>query len=69
MTARVSKNDDEEREARAAIEEWCLEWLGQVLPVTACKDYAMVELWDDKCVTVEHNTGLVKTIGKGGRHG
>jgi hypothetical protein len=27
------------------------------LPITNCKDFAMVELYDDRCVQVEANTG------------
>lgn len=27
------------------------------LEVTCCKDYSMIELWDDRCVQVEINTG------------
>lgn len=42
---------------RRHIEEWCLEHIGCVLPVTNIKDYAMVELWDDRAVQVEKNTG------------
>ena len=44
-----------------AIEAWCLEHIGQVLPVTATKDYGMLVLYDDRCIQVEMNTGrLVK---------
>lgn len=39
------------------IEAWCVQHLGQVLPVTATKDFHMVELWDDRCVEVITNTG------------
>jgi hypothetical protein len=39
------------------IEDWCLEHIGQVLPITCEKDYGMIELWDDRCVQVEINTG------------
>lgn len=46
-------------EQRALIDAWCLQHVGQVLPVTAQKDYAMIELWDDRAVAVEHNTGRV----------
>lgn len=42
---------------RAAIEDWCELHLGVRLEVTNVKDYAMVELWDDRAVRVEHNTG------------
>jgi hypothetical protein len=42
---------------RLYIEAWCLEHLGLVLPVTNVKDYAMIELWDDRAVQVITNTG------------
>lgn len=42
---------------RAYIEQWCLEHIGQVLPVTNVKDYGMIELWDDRAVQVIANTG------------
>lgn len=44
-------------EARKEIERWCEKHFGRVLPVTSQKDYGMVELWDDRCVQVEPNTG------------
>jgi hypothetical protein len=44
-------------EARKAIETWCEKHFGVVLPVTCRKDYQMVELWDDRAVQVEPNTG------------
>lgn len=44
---------------RAAIERWCLQHIGAVLPVTNEKDYGMVELWDDRAVQVEMNTGWI----------
>ena len=43
--------------ARIAVEKWCLKHLGTRLTVTNIKDYAMIELWDDRCVAVEPNTG------------
>lgn len=62
FTARVSSDGTERRdreaaEARVAIEDWCAIHVGRVLPVTNVKDYAMVELFDDRAVTVEQNTG------------
>lgn len=51
FTARAHYQD------RAAINEWCLEHIGQVLEVTATKDFGMVELWDDRAIQVETNTG------------
>lgn len=44
-------------EAQRHIEEWCQEHLGCVLPVTNIKDYGLTELWDDRAVQVERNTG------------
>lgn len=40
-----------------AIERWCLKQFGRKLPITNVKDYGMVELWDDRAVQVEANTG------------
>jgi hypothetical protein len=40
------------------IEKWCIEHIGKSLTITCEKDYAMVELWDDRCVQVVANTGL-----------
>lgn len=40
------------------IHQWCLKHIGRVLPVTACKDFNMIQLWDDRAVQVETNTGL-----------
>ena len=40
------------------IQRWCYEHVGEVLPVTATKDYQMVELWDDRAVQVLPNTGM-----------
>lgn len=55
FTARVF--GDQGAAARPAIEVWCQKHLGRVLPITNEKDYGMVELWDDRCVQVEPNTG------------
>lgn len=44
---------------RGIIETWCQEHIGTVLPITNVKDYGMVELWDDRCVQVIPNTGVV----------
>ncbi len=40
------------------IEKWCEIHLGCCLPVTCQKDGAMIELWDDRAVQIERNTGL-----------
>lgn len=57
FTARVSGRDAEE--AAAPIKRWCLEHIGQELPVTNVKDFGMWALYDDRCIAVEMNTGLV----------
>lgn len=63
MTARVSVGNalgraiDEAVKAEQAIRKWCVEHIGQELPVTSTKDFGMIELWDDRCVAVEANTG------------
>jgi hypothetical protein len=57
FTARIS--DEREPNALTAIQRWCHEHLGEVLPVTNVKDFGMVELWDDRAVTVEKNSGKV----------
>lgn len=39
------------------IERWCEQHIGVKLPVTNLKDYGMIELWDDRAVRVQINTG------------
>lgn len=56
FTARASVRSDA-AQAIAAIEKWCLQHIGVILPITNCKDYGMVELWDDRAVQVIKNTG------------
>ena len=57
MTARY----DNGAEQILLIQAWCKEHLGQELEVTNKKDYGMIELWDDRAITVETNTGRVLT--------
>lgn len=61
LTARVGCRDPsdpgEAPESLAAIEAWCLEHIGQVLPVTCQKDYGMFECWDDRSIQIITNTG------------
>lgn len=61
FTARVGPQKDvnDAIRSREAISAWCIRHLGRELPVTATKDFAMVELWDDRCVQVETNTGRI----------
>lgn len=50
-----------EREESVRVIQHIHDWLAQhelpPLPVTCYKDFGMVELWDDRCVQVETNTG------------
>jgi hypothetical protein len=46
-------------EMRGAIERWCHEHIGQKLPITNVKDFQLIEIWDDRAVAVEHNTGRI----------
>lgn len=61
FTARVfcRPSDDPHPAAHAqqVIEAYCLKHLGQVLPVTCVKDFAMIELWDDRAIQIIANTG------------
>jgi hypothetical protein len=44
-------------EQREKIREWCQKHIGTVLPVTCEKDFRLAEIWDDRSVRVECNTG------------
>jgi hypothetical protein len=48
---------------RRLIQEWCERHIGQRLEVTATKDYGMDELWDDRAIRVEMNTGRMLSYG------
>lgn len=61
VTARVSI-PSQAVEQRLMIERWCEEHLGQKLQVTCQKDFAMLELWDDRAVRVTRNNGLIDKI-------
>lgn len=53
FTARASVPDE-----IPIVRAWSLKHLGEELPVTNVKDYAMSSLWDDRCVQVRTNTGM-----------
>lgn len=62
FTARVTRQaDGEHRRARRFIIRWLdengLPELAHEEAITNVKDYAMDELWDDRAVQVEQNTG------------
>lgn len=62
FTARVDSHSLKDAVlAHRAIEEWCLRHIGKVLRVTNMKDMHLVEFYDDRCVTVEQNTGRLLT--------
>lgn len=55
---------------RMAIHRWTMEHIGTSLDTTCTKDFGMVELWDDRAVAVEPNTGRQLTpsnLGRGER--
>lgn len=43
------------------IKLWCTEVFGYPLAVTSAKDFGMVALFDDRAISVERNTGYVKS--------
>jgi len=64
FTARVS-DPATKREAEIVIFNWSIKHIGPALAVTCMKDYAMLELWDDRAVQVIPNTG--QPVGKSTR--
>ena len=61
VTARVAYYfDDDARNVetqRELVRLWLIKHIGQVLEVTAEKDFGMIELWDDRAIRVITNTG------------
>lgn len=62
VTARVSPNtlfhnNSDSGPIIKAIQNWCKQHLGRVLPITHEKDFLMKELWDDRAIQVVKNTG------------
>ena len=55
FTARAWKADEKEM---SFIQDWVEKHIGVRLAVTCTKDYGMIELWDDRAVSVKSNTGL-----------
>lgn len=41
------------------LNEWCLQYIGQILPITCSKDAYMYRLYDDRAVAIERNTGRI----------
>jgi len=58
FTARVSGNTADAERARYYVKKWLEDECGITdMEVTCIKDYYMVELYDDRAVQVEFNTG------------
>lgn len=55
FTARVSIDPD--GTIFSQIQDWTEKHFGVRLPVTCSKGYDTVEIWDDRAVSFEHNTG------------
>jgi len=79
MTARVSTSQEkgidsgehasEEfvAEQHKMINDWCIEHVGKSLEVTSVKDFNMIKLYDDRCITVLENTGRCARWNSNGR--
>lgn len=58
FTARVGTQDPAEIViVMDTITEWVGKHIGSPVGITNMKDFGMIELWDDRAVTVEMNTG------------
>jgi hypothetical protein len=57
-TCGVSGEAFTREEMQAVIRRWTRTHIGTPLESTAIKDFAMLELWDDKAIGVIANTGL-----------
>jgi hypothetical protein len=65
FTARVNPGEGRHTRDVAAITRIIQDWLEAEcdlprLAVTNIKDFAMIELWDDRAVSVEMNTGRIR---------
>lgn len=60
MTARIAHHEHSDaviEDVKAAIQDWCVEHIGQELEVVCHKDTMLVALWDDRAVRIVRNTG------------
>lgn len=59
FTARVGRGSPlgVRLQALEAITNWCQEHLGFTPEITCEKDFGMIMLYDDRCVSVKENTG------------
>ncbi len=56
FTARVFGLPEDSAEHQG-IQEWCMLHLGEILPITCCKDFQMIALWDDRAIHVAPDKG------------
>ena len=49
-------------EQHPGIKAWCVKYIGVELEITNTKDWTMIELWDDRCVSIEPNTGRILSV-------
>lgn len=71
ITARAAVESPNHQRDVIAIGDWCERHVGERLPVQAHKCFRMIDLWDDRAVSVEMNTGyrLARTGEMAMRHG
>jgi len=63
LTARVHPGNGEQAEiAREAIQQWCFNVFGRVFEITCMKSHKMYRIYDDRAITVERNTGKIRTL-------
>ena len=62
FTARVTPSNPNAGRERMAIKRWCKETFGRDLEITAIKEPDFHDIWDDRAVSVEPNTGRVLTV-------
>jgi hypothetical protein len=62
FTARIAVRDPFDFDMiHEQIQRWCLQHIGEVLEVTCTKDMHCIEIYDDRAVSVEMNTGRLLT--------
>lgn len=68
FTARVGPGPEQRdvEEVRRAVADWTERHVGTRLEVTNVKDYGMDELYDDRVVAVEQNTGRLLSASRRG---
>lgn len=67
FTNRITPHPDDETprdidKVRRVIENWCERHIGRRLEVINTKEHGMEQLWDDRAVGVEPNTGAMSTL-------